>query len=514
MTDILGPANADNATTTRPTETRTFGSVDSWFRNCSTPTANDGTEIDAVWLNQILAELRIVYRGNGNTVAGPAVVAEDNGDGEILAAILHLFQRGQPVYALTTGTANAYVATLTPQPAELKVGMHLRLIIHAACTSASTLTITGVGGTNPIIARDGGALLGGDLPAAPAGFTWNGSAWVMENARAAQGVSGRVYGLGAANIGLASVTGPRFFGSIACSSDGLRMTLTGAVAGTGNLYASTDGGQTFASLGSVPGTGFSNLVGSSDGMTLAGIGGAAGAATIYTSTNGGASWTARTGAGSRNWDCLAMSGDGQKILAGDGGTGGGGLLWLSTDGGASWSSLSAGTLRWTSCAMSRDGLTMVASNANAASPSNYIYASANGGSSWGSVSVSGLNGAATWFAVSSDGTRIFAADGGATSGAPNGSVWMSTNKGTSWSALGAPGKGAWSQITISADGLRGVAFADGARILSTADGGQTWLHNALAVPQSPTFTPQAIGGIASSGASIVTDGENVYLVKP
>ena len=42
MTDIVGPANAPNAVTARPADTRSFGALDSWFKDCTSALSNDG----------------------------------------------------------------------------------------------------------------------------------------------------------------------------------------------------------------------------------------------------------------------------------------------------------------------------------------------------------------------------------------------------------------------------------------------------------------------------------------
>lgn len=76
MTDLLGPASALNAVTTRPTDTRIFGEDDTWFKDCSSSTANDGTRIEADFLNGILAQVRRAIVGMG--------VPIDNADDDML----------------------------------------------------------------------------------------------------------------------------------------------------------------------------------------------------------------------------------------------------------------------------------------------------------------------------------------------------------------------------------------------------------------------------------------------
>ena len=54
MADVLGPADAPFAVTVRPPEDRTFSTLDSWFKDCSGPNNEDGTEIHANVVSNIL----------------------------------------------------------------------------------------------------------------------------------------------------------------------------------------------------------------------------------------------------------------------------------------------------------------------------------------------------------------------------------------------------------------------------------------------------------------------------
>ncbi|WP_276199051.1 hypothetical protein [Chelatococcus sp. XZ-Ab1] len=76
MTDLLGPASAINAVTTRPGDTRVFGENDSWFKPCTSPSQQDGTRITADFLNGILAQIRRAIVGMG--------VSVDNADDDML----------------------------------------------------------------------------------------------------------------------------------------------------------------------------------------------------------------------------------------------------------------------------------------------------------------------------------------------------------------------------------------------------------------------------------------------
>lgn len=165
MTDFLGPADAPNAVTNRPVETRTFAAIDSWFRDCSSDLADDGTDIQAAWLNDVTAKLRSVARVNGGKEADPTIkiVAENGSDDSLLAkAVQHLIQRGQNNSAADTGIANALVVTLAPTPPEYKFGMVVRVKAAATCTGATTINVNGLG-LRPIIHPDGKPLSARDI---------------------------------------------------------------------------------------------------------------------------------------------------------------------------------------------------------------------------------------------------------------------------------------------------------------------------------------------------------------
>jgi hypothetical protein len=66
--NIVGPHGAGiNESTTRPTDTPSESSIDSWFTPCIGGDPNTGTKIPAVWLNKVTALLRRAIRGMGVT---------------------------------------------------------------------------------------------------------------------------------------------------------------------------------------------------------------------------------------------------------------------------------------------------------------------------------------------------------------------------------------------------------------------------------------------------------------
>lgn len=68
----------------------------------------------------------------------------------------------QPGYAISTGVANTYLATLNPAPATFSEGLGIVLKIHAANTGPSTLNVNGIG-AKPIIDSKGYEIKAGKL---------------------------------------------------------------------------------------------------------------------------------------------------------------------------------------------------------------------------------------------------------------------------------------------------------------------------------------------------------------
>lgn len=167
MTDLLGfGTNASNVISTRAADTRVFGSGDTYAKDCTTPTAGDGTEIPASWGVGLMQQLRALIRGNGQTAALVNIVAEDNSnDGMAFQSMQNLVQRGQPRFGIDTGTADNLVIALTPALAEYKAGTSLKVkVLHDGTGAAANITVNGLG-TRNITRQDGSPLQLGDLPA-------------------------------------------------------------------------------------------------------------------------------------------------------------------------------------------------------------------------------------------------------------------------------------------------------------------------------------------------------------
>lgn len=141
MTDLLGPGafGAARATTVRPTLSpgNAGGDPDTWAQDCTSPTANDGTENRAGLFNMLLAQLRHAIRKSS--------VTANNTDDDMLTRAV----RSQALNYVATvgGTANALTVTLDPAPAAVTelVGVPLRLRMALANTGAVTINPNGVG---------------------------------------------------------------------------------------------------------------------------------------------------------------------------------------------------------------------------------------------------------------------------------------------------------------------------------------------------------------------------------
>lgn len=177
---------------------------------------------------------------------------------------------------------------------------------------------------------------------------------------------------------------------------------------------------------------------------------------IYTSADSGATWTQRTGAGSRHWSASAYSADGTLMIAGAGMAASGGFeysspgyIYTSTDGGASWiERTGAGSKNWNSIAVSADGSDIVAVAAN-----SNIYTSSDTGATW--IEQTG-SGSRKWRAVamSEDGTKIAAAVYG-------GYIYFSTDSGVTWTEQTGGGSRNWNALTLSDDGSKIAAAVYG-----------------------------------------------------
>jgi hypothetical protein len=190
MTDIFGPANADNAVTTRPADTRTFGAQDSWLVDCTPGNTVDGTRITAALLNGILADMRVLARGNGAKADTSPVVPDANDGAMLLRAVQMLVQRARSRVAVAAGTANAIVTGVVPPLGELIAGQMLTLIVSSQNTGAVTVNVDGLG-VRALQLSDAGAIPSGFLRVGDiVEMVYDGAAWRLFHRLASETVHG------------------------------------------------------------------------------------------------------------------------------------------------------------------------------------------------------------------------------------------------------------------------------------------------------------------------------------
>lgn len=153
MADLLGPANAPNAVTARPADARVFGADDTFFKGCSAPDVDDGTEVQADWLNGVLAQVRRAIRGMG--------IAVNNADDDML---LKAIQANGIRYAADTSLSANTIVVANAQPiTAYGAGFAMLVKIKNDVTDAAVANVDGVGAKN-VVHPDGTALTRGDWP--------------------------------------------------------------------------------------------------------------------------------------------------------------------------------------------------------------------------------------------------------------------------------------------------------------------------------------------------------------
>lgn len=153
MVDLWGPGafGAADASPTRPAygPTNGGGDPDTFYKDCSSPAEDDGTEWKSAALNMLLAQMRQVVRRS-------SVSATNLDDDLLVKAILS----GHGSFAVATGTANAW--TVSPAVAVPAYAGGRVLNIFAPATNTSTtvnMNVSGLGnrrikksdGTDPAI---------------------------------------------------------------------------------------------------------------------------------------------------------------------------------------------------------------------------------------------------------------------------------------------------------------------------------------------------------------------------
>ncbi|GJE54589.1 glycine-rich domain-containing protein [Methylobacterium thuringiense] len=158
--DLLGPASAPGAVTARPSETRVFGQNETWFAPCTSQSSRDGTQLQAVFQNGLLAQVRYALKASGITL--------DNADDAMLwKAILAAVAAGAPPPTAlwhtgddTSNAAGTIVASVIPT-----ITAHGRywygIKVAQTCPGPTQAVINGLP-SRTVVRGDGAALKQGD----------------------------------------------------------------------------------------------------------------------------------------------------------------------------------------------------------------------------------------------------------------------------------------------------------------------------------------------------------------
>ncbi|GJE27939.1 hypothetical protein [Methylobacterium organophilum] len=154
--DLLGPASAVGAVTSRPSDTRIFGGTDTWFAPCSSQANRDGTQLQAVWANALLAQLRYAIRASG--------IDLDNADDAMLWKAIASRTPGPALWHHGTDTSNAAaVVSAAVSPVIASYEPFVAYIVKVAHDSVDGGTQANLGaGLRNVVRPDGTAIRRGD----------------------------------------------------------------------------------------------------------------------------------------------------------------------------------------------------------------------------------------------------------------------------------------------------------------------------------------------------------------
>jgi hypothetical protein len=185
---------------------------------------------------------------------------------------------------------------------------------------------------------------------------------------------------------------------------------------------------------------------------------------IFTSTNFGATWISNN-APNVAWDAVTSSADGTRLAAAFSGAGG---IYTSVDGGATWNSSAPASFSWLSLSCSADGGVLAA-----ATPSgNSVYVSTNFGISWRTNPLPTGIFDANGVGVSASGNRLAA-------GNNSGYILVSTNLAATWSVTNHFG-GTFRTIAVSADGSTLGTVSGGSTAYISTNGGVSFTLSGVA----------------------------------
>jgi hypothetical protein len=277
--------------------------------------------------------------------------------------------------------------------------------------------------------------------------------------------------------------------------------------GASYIFKSDDGGDTWKPKFTDSMRQWNAIACSSDGTKVVAV---PNAGNIWTSTDSGETWTQQTGSGSRNWARVAISSDGSFMAA----TVTSGFIYTSTDGGVTWTArMSDAARNWHGIAANSNGTNLVATVYN-----GQIYTSTDSGVNW-----TARDSARAWrnCCTSADGTKLAAVvEGGGAGNIPNGHIFTSSNSGATWTARATDQLRAWNGISCSSDGSVLAAIAPvahpgtGGFIHTSSDSGVTWTQRTPGVPGGQRTWAGAISvsgdGTKMLAGSYSTSGEIAF----
>jgi ligand-binding sensor protein len=195
----------------------------------------------------------------------------------------------------------------------------------------------------------------------------------------------------------------------------------------------------------------------------------------------GASWTAPPGQTNRNWQAVASSADGNKLVA----AASGGLLYTSTDSGVTWTGRAA-TRNWKSVASAADGSKLVAVVLN-----GQIYTSTDSGVTW---IARDQNRIWTGVASSTDGSKLVAVVTG-------GQIYTSTDSGLTWTAHDS--SRGWQAVASS---------ADGSKLVAAVSNGQIYTSAGTMIQSTTAGTAGSISGVQYDAIELQYIGNGTFMV--
>ena len=318
--------------------------------------------------------------------------------------------------------------------------------------------------------------------------------------------------------------GPQYWSAIAASYDGSKL-VAASVTGNptppeayhGRIYTSVDSGVTWTLRHpTVALVDWQSVASSSDGQKLVICWTNFDAeGEIYTSVDSGVTWQL-TSAPARNWVTVTSSADGNKLAAaarGDETDNAQGEIYTSVDAGATWVlRASAGLRQWSSIASDSSGNKLVAVDRRnefvTPNRRGFIYTSSNAGLTWIEHDAPLSAGLETntenqsWNSVSSngDGTRLVA--GGLSGLNSFGGIFTSSDSGETW-IENSPIQDRWASVSTSNSGKIIIASPIGGRLYVSNNYGETWTAQ-TSIEGYPNWTTS----IVSRDGSLLIAGEN------